>query len=275
MVGMADWAGRVGREWADKADAMDGLIGPVGAVGIAAMGDVTGQRVLDLGCGAGDTSFMLADAGAAVTGLDVSPDLLAVARELDTQSRVEWVLDDASTHSFATPFDALHSRCGAMFFEDPQAAWSHLHSQVKPDGKLVVTCWQPPELNGWVTVPLDAARPILGGALTQLPSIGGPGPFGWSAQDYVEPLLTGAGWRDVEWQAVDHPARISTGNDPDPVERAVLFMMRIGTLASNLRKVDDETRLRVADALRVALAPLVQDGFVQVPTAGWCITARA
>jgi len=275
MTGLSDWTGRVGREWADKADAMDGLLGPVGAAGIAALGDLRGQRVLDLGCGAGDTAFMLADGGAQVTGLDVSPDLLQVARGLDAGNRIDWVLDDAATHVFEAPFDALHSRCGAMFFDDPHNAWTHLRNQMRPDGMLSVTCWRQAALNGWVTVPLQAARPILGDELTRAPSTGGPGPFGWADPQYVGPLLQGAGWRDVTWTPVDSPARISTGSDPDPVERAVAFMTRIGTLASRLRDVDRDTRAQVADALRSALTPLVRDGYVEVPTAGWCITARA
>ena len=275
MSGLEDWTGRVGREWADKADAMDGLLGPVGAAGIDALGDVRGLRVLDLGCGAGDTAFALADAGAQVTGLDVSGDLLAVARGQDTTQRIDWVHDDAARHEFDVPFDALHSRCGAMFFDAPEQAWGHLHAQMKPGGRLSVTCWREAALNGWVTVPLVAARPVLGKDVTRAPSLSGPGPFGWADPEYFAPLLRDAGWQDVQWQPVDRPARIATGNDSDPVVRAVAFVMRIGTLASRLRQVDPDTRARVAAALTEAFSPLVRDGYVEVPTAGWCITAKA
>lgn len=275
MTAKSEWAGRVGQVWAEKADAMDGLLGPVGAAGIAAMGDVAGQRVLDLGSGAGDTSFMLADLGAEVTGLDVSPDLVAAARAQDVAGRVTWILDDAASHVFEASFDALHSRCGAMFFDASAAAWTHLRHQIKPGGTLAVTCWREAALNGWVTVPLLAARPVLGAEATAFPENGGAGPFGWADPDYFAPLLREAGWRDIAWEKVDAPARVATGDDPDPVVRAVQFMMRIGTLASRLRDMDRSTRAEVASALTQALTPLVQDGVVQVPTAGWCITAKA
>jgi len=63
-----EWAGRVGAEWAKQADGLDGLLGPMGDVGIDALGDVSGLRVLDLGCGAGATSLTLSQRGADVVG---------------------------------------------------------------------------------------------------------------------------------------------------------------------------------------------------------------
>ena len=275
MTGRDDWQGRVGAEWAARADAMEGLLGPLGQAGLEALGDVAGERVLDLGCGAGDTALALARAGAEVTGIDVSPDLIALARAADARGRVDWVLADAARHGFAAPFDALHSRCGAMFFDRPEAGWAHLRGQMVPGGRLVVTCWRAAALNGWVTLPLDAARPVLGASLTAYPDAGGAGPFGWADPDQVRALLAAAGWREVALTAVDREAAIGTGDDPDPVERAVLFLMRIGTLASRLRDVDRPVRAKVRAALAEACAPLVEGGAVRVPTAGWVVSARA
>ncbi|QPH53536.1 class I SAM-dependent methyltransferase [Pontivivens ytuae] len=275
MATIEDWKGRVGREWADKADAMEGLLGPIGAEGMAALGSVSGHSVLDLGCGAGDTALALAARGAEVTGVDVSEDLLAVARTQPGAERVTWRLADASSATFEQPFDALHSRCGAMFFDDPAAGWAHLRTQVTPGGQLAVSCWRAASLNGWVTIPLAAARPVLGEEATQAPPAGGAGPFGWADEAYVRDLLTGAGWSDVALTPVDREAAISTGSDPDPVARATAFTLRIGILASRLRERSEEERAAVADALAAAFAPLVREGAVRIPTAGWIVTARA
>ncbi len=273
MTGLADWQGRVGAEWAARADAMEGLLGPVGRAGIDALGDVAGLRVLDLGCGAGDTALDLAERGAEVVGIDVSPDLIALARA--RSEAVEWRLEDAAAARFDPPLDAIHSRCGAMFFDDPVGAWGHLRGQLRPGGRLAVSCWRDASENGWVTVPLQAAGDLLPEDRRALPPAGGAGPFGWAEESHVRDILGQAGWRDIALTPVDREAALGTGDDPDPVARAVAFTTRIGVLAARLRDLPPERRSEVKARLAEAFSPLLRDGAVRVPTAGWVVTAQA
>lgn len=280
MTTKADWQGRVGAEWADKSDALDAFLGPSGDAAMAALGLRAGWRVLDLGCGAGTTSFQLAEAvgpGGAVVGVDVSPDLVAKAQgrlAAHPGAPVTFLLADAAVAPLPGPFDALYSRCGAMFFDDPVAAYIHLRAAMRPGAPLAIACWRPARLNQWATLPLKLAGDLLGEAAAPAPS-GAPGPFAWAEPEIFAPILTGAGWREVAWAEVDGSFAPSAGDDPDPVRRAVAFTLRIGPMASRLRDAPADIRAAVAARLEEGFAPLVSGGAVRLNWAAWVITARA
>lgn len=275
MATGSQWQGRVGQEWADKADALDRLLGPVGETALQALGAIDGKRVLDLGCGAGATSLALAKRGAKVTGLDISEDLLAKAKSRDTNGEVEFVLADASTYQAPAPFEALFSRCGAMFFDDEISAWQHLRTQMAPRTHAAIVVWCPAEENDWARIPLELARPVLGKEATRISPPNGPGPFAWSAPTHFSTVLESAGWSGVHWQEVQRDAVMETGDAEDPVERAVAFAMRIGPLASRLRGIDEATRERVRAELRQGFQGNFQGDKVMVSTSAWLIRAVA
>lgn len=277
MTTKLDWQGRVGAEWADKADALDRLLGPSGDAALAAMAPRAGMRVLDLGCGAGATSFALAAAGAEVWGVDVSADLLARARARQAaradMAGVHFIEADASTWRPEAPLNGLYSRCGAMFFDDPDAAYGHLRSIMTPGAPLAIACWRSPKLNAWASLPMALAGDLVAPKGPSAP--GAPGPFAWADRDAFAPMLARAGWRDVAAAPFDHTAPIGVGDDPDPVARAVRFATRIGPLASRLAGQPPELRDAVKARLRDGFAPLVKDGAVRVAASAWIVTARA
>ena len=275
MATMVEWRGRVGQEWAKKADALDRLLGPTGNAGLQLLKPFSGKRVLDLGCGAGATALAMARAGAQVTGVDISTDLLARAKERDTAAEVQWIEGDAAQVQFAEPFDALYSRCGAMFFEDQIAAWTHLRGQLKPGAKAVVVCWRDASQNEWASVPLAAARPVLGAEKTQLAVSGAPGPFAWADPDRFVPIFENSGWSGLEYQPVDAAVVTEAGEDPDAVERGVAFAMHVGPLASRLANTPPEVREAVRAVLRADLAGRLVQGQVTLRSAAWVISATA
>jgi SAM-dependent methyltransferase len=294
MTGKLEWEGRVGAEWADKADALDRLLGPSGdeaLAALAAQGVGAGARALDLGCGAGATSFALAARvapGGEVWGVDVSPDLLARARARQHERQrerqrerqaeegadaVRFVLADAAVWLAPAPMDALYSRCGAMFFDTPPAAWRHLHAQMAPGAPLAIACWRAPARNEWVSLPMRLADDLV--APAPPPAAGAPGPFAWADDAAVLALLRGAGWRDVRATAYDHRVPIGAGTDPDPIARAVLFACRIGPLASRIAALAPEARAAVRARLAAGFDAHLEDGAVRVPASAWIIEARA
>lgn len=274
MAEIRDWQGKVGQEWARRADALDALIGPVGEAAFATLDGAA--RVLDVGCGAGASAIKLAARGAQVTALDVSEDLLHVARGRDAEFRVTWALADAATFEAMPRVDGVHSRCGVMFFGDPVGAMGHIRRQVNPGGRLSVITWRDAAQNDWTRLPMEAARPVLGGDLTALPAAGGAGPFGWADERAVRALLEQAGWRDVTFTKVDRPAPITSGDVSDGLEGATQFFMRVGALAAQLRSVDRPMREQVAEAVRRTLVSHRRDdGQVWLNTAAWHITASA
>ncbi len=279
MATREEWIGRVGQEWARRGAALEGLLGPAGAAGLAALGARPGERVLDLGCGAGGSTLALAEAvgpEGRVTGIDVSPDLVALARErLAGHAHVELIEGDAQRHAFAARHDALFSRFGAMFFEDPPAAFENLRGALQPGARAVFVAWREVARNQWAAVPMTYAQEGLGAAI----STGGPGPFAWADPAVFRPLLEGAGFRDVRCSTHEFMAEIADGDDPDPVERAVQFMTHVGPLARRLREAPESARREAMEFLRKRLrrhaARHVDDGAVRLLASAWIIEARA
>ncbi len=271
MVDKLDWQGSVGKEWSKRMDGLDLLLGPVGEIGIEALGDIAGKRVLDVGCGAGSTSHTMSGLGATVTGVDVSKDLLTLAKQ---QGGADFILADASSDPLGGPYDAVYSRCGAMFFDDATTGWAHIRSQIVKGGNLVIVCSCAARENGWASIPINAAGSLLGKAPTPAPP-GTPGPFAWANPDFFAPILKQAGWNNLAWRSVGTNAIITTGDDPDPVQRAVQFTLRIGPLARRLEGVSPEKRTEIAHVIAESYQEYLDGDAVCIPTKAWIITGQA
>jgi SAM-dependent methyltransferase len=272
MTDKFDWQGKVGKEWADKATGLDLLLDPVGNAGIAALGDVSGKRILDVGCGSGSTSRTLSSLGAKVTGADISADLLEVAKD---KGGADYLMADASSDPLGGPYDAVYSRCGAMFFDDPVGGWSHIHESAASGAALSIVCWTAAQENGWASIPVNAANVIIGNDKQAKPPTGTPGPFAWANPEYFAPVLERAGWQNLNWKAVEIAAEIATGSDQDPIERAIQFSLRIGPLARRLAGTPPEIRTQVGLVLRETFKDYLDGDAVRVPTKAWVITGNA
>ena len=136
------------------------------------------DHVLDIGCGAGQTTreaARLATEGGAL-GVDVSKDAITRARDL---ARAEGIRNvtfehaDAQVHPFhSLRFDLAISRFGTMFFVDSVAAFANIGRALQPDGRLVMMVWQGHELNEWSL----AIEESLGGS-SYAPASEAPDPF--------------------------------------------------------------------------------------------------
>lgn len=106
-----------------------------------------GDRVLDVGCGSGMYMAELCQRGAWVTGLDISPEMLALARARCATfgEQVEFFQGDAGQLPFADEtFDKVISVTAMEFFSDPARAFSEMHRVLKPGGRMMVAV-----LNSW------------------------------------------------------------------------------------------------------------------------------
>jgi SAM-dependent methyltransferase len=283
MSTVTEWRGALGAKWAEHSRMLDALFQPFAAAALAGLGDVAGRRVLDLGCGAGDSCFALAEMTGpegVVIGLDVSPDLTAMAaaeRARRGASNVALLCSDAAGLRLGQPAEALHSRFGAMFFDRPRDAWARLRANMAPGAPLSVICWRGVKENGWAFLPLAAATPHLPSVAA--PPSGGPGPFAWAKPEAsFLPVLQGAGWRDVAYRAVDAELPVGAGLpgfETDPLEAALAFALSIGPAASRLRGAPARAAAAARAAIREALAATVRDGAARVSGACWLVTARA
>lgn len=269
------WSGKAGEEWAAHVKSTDAMLAPTAEAALAAGAIQAGERVLDIGCGAGGTSLDIArsvGASGGVVGVDVSPQLLSVARARAAEASltIEFVEADAATACFDKPFDAAFSRFGVMFFDEPAPAFANIRQQVKSGGRLAFICWRTIEENAWSTAALAAIQPMLKTPLAR-PDPDAPGPFAFADATKVERILRDAGWRDVTLASWDGQVALGGGGTLD---EAVEFAMKVGPCARLIAELDldmAEARRRVAEQFRTQRQP---NDFM-FPAACWVVTARA
>lgn len=276
MATREDWIGRTGQEWSRHETALERLLGPAGHAGIGALAPRPGERILDLGCGSGASTLALAEAvapGGRVTAVDISPDLIAKARiRLADAALVDVVEADAQHHYFgAGTHDVLFSRFGAMFFDNPAAAFANLHNALQPGARAVFVAWREPVRNQWASVPMTFTTEAVA---PPAPSTG-TGPFAWADPNVFRPLLIEAGFHDIRETPHEFMAEIADGESPDPVHRAVAFMMRIGPFAARLRGADPAAKAEAETFLIQRLGRHLHDGAVRLLASAWIIEARA
>ncbi|MEM7176494.1 MAG: methyltransferase domain-containing protein [Pseudomonadota bacterium] len=277
MAGATEWSGEQGAKWAAAIDPMDRQVAPATQHAMAALAARPGERIIDLGCGGGATSLEIAEAvGAqgAVFGVDISPDLVEIARSRGAQiDHLTFEVADAATHPFQEQgWDAVFSRFGCMFFDEPAEALANLRAGVKADGRAVLTVWAEPKHNPWAMIPARAAAQVLGPAEKVPP--GAPGPFGWATPDIFMPILQDAGWRDIAFEEHEIECPIGPEASTDPVASAIDHAARIGPMARRLEEAPEAIH-QIRPILADALAPMVRDGAVYLPGRIRVISATA
>ncbi len=267
------WKGRVGEKWAALQSRMDAMLAEVTAGLKARAGEVSGLRLLDIGCGSGVTCALWLEGGAEVTGVDVSTPMLAVA-EKRTQGRARLIEADASVWRSAEPFDLVVSQFGVMFFDDPEAAFTNIARNIRPGGRLLFACWRAAGENPWATRPLAAVRELLGTPAPPPPEgPPPPGPFAFADKARIEAVLNGAGFEKIAVTPFDFQVRLAAEGG---VSAAVDLVLQIGPASAALAEAGDAGEAARAAAparLAAVLAPYAADGAVRVPGAVWMVEA--
>ncbi|QEU90671.1 class I SAM-dependent methyltransferase [Streptomyces kanamyceticus] len=162
------WNGPLGHHWAEQQDRYDAMSAALNDRLFEAAAIRNGDRVLDIGCGAGTvtrTAARLAGLGHAV-GVDISAPLLDRARARARDERVRNVAferADAQTHPFPVAgYDVAISRGGVMFFADHAAAFDNIARALIPGGRLVFACPQPAGSGGEEAQALGLLSKLLG-----------------------------------------------------------------------------------------------------------------
>jgi RNA recognition motif-containing protein len=190
------WNSAFAQRWVEFQTDLDACLSSVSDKLIERAALVPGERVVDVGCGAGATTIEVArqvGPGGRVLAIDVSEPMLDVARKrMAGSDQCEFLLSDAQTHAFEQgAFDALLSRFGVMFFDDPVAAFANMSLALRPGGRVVFASWAAVGKNPWFQIPRDAAIAQLGTPEPVPPRA--PGPMAFSETDYVKEILTRAG----------------------------------------------------------------------------------
>jgi ubiquinone/menaquinone biosynthesis C-methylase UbiE len=234
-----------------------------------------GERVLDVGCGFGETTIELGRATGSALGIDCCEPFLAIGRADAAKAGVEgaaFQLADGQTARFEQPFDVCFARFGTMFFTQPAAAMANLRRATRPGGRLLMIVWRRIEDNAPFWMAKQIARRHLPPPADEAPSCG-PGPFSMADADTVGAILAAAKWSDVAFDRIDTDIWIG-----ETVDDAIAFQLAIGPAGEIVRDagaLGEEKRPRIVDDLRAALAPFHGARGVLMPTSSWCVTARA
>ncbi|MBX7081565.1 MAG: methyltransferase domain-containing protein [Nannocystaceae bacterium] len=269
----AFWNEQAGPRWVSADEHVASMLAPCSEVLFARAAIGTGERVLDVGCGAGQTTVELAartGPDGRVVGLDVSAPLLARARARgEGLPHVAFVEADAQVHEFGDArFDAVVSRFGVMFFADPTAAFTRLRDACDRGGRLAFVCWRGLPDNPWFVAPLRAMARHVEPPLP--PEPGAPGPFGLSDDARIAEVLARAGWTRVVIEPID--LSLVVGRDPDDALRVAQL---IGATAAPLAQAEPDARQAALAAMREVYVGAQDRGAVRMAGAIWAVTASA
>jgi len=271
------WNGEAGRRWVEHDAQLERSIGALTPALLARAGDPRAARALDIGCGCGNQTLALArhlGGAALVTGVDISRPMLELARARAAAqggATLDFLLADAATHAFAPgSFELLFSRFGVMFFADPLAAFSNLHTACAPGARLVFCCWQAPALNDWIRLPMQALRRHAEAPAPTDPHA--PGPFAFADSARVSAILEQAGFAGVRCEGFATELCFAEGVDLAEAADALVLAGPVGAL---LAPLDADLRERVMADARDALAPAFRDGGLWLRSALWFVTAHS
>lgn len=259
------WNSAPGQKWAAHQAQLDMLLAGVRDTLIRRSAAASGTRVLDVGCGTGDTTLAFADQvgeRGEVIGVDISDPLLAMARRrADGRAGVGFILADAQTHTFDPGrFDLVASRFGVMFFADPVAAFANLARALRPGGRVILAAWDAVRENPWMSISKTAAVARLGPVAPDPP--GAPGPFAFADAPRVLGILSDAGLLNPTVATEDLFLNVQ-GTAAD----AAALATTIGPVPRIMAEHDgtDADRFAIADATAIAFRPYAGPGLVRVP----------
>ena len=263
------WDGDEGAYWAEHAQYFDRSVAAYHELLLATAAIADSDRVLDIGCGTGQTTRDAARAAAvgSAVGVDLSARMLDYARrqaaeEGVTNASFEQV--DAQIHPFPPEsFDVAISRTGAMFFADLTAAFTNIGRALVPSGRLVLVVWQPLPANEWIR---EISGALAAGRDLPAPPPDAPGPFSLSDPDRVRSIMQAAGFTGVELDGTT--AGMWFGTDADDAHQFV-----IGLMGWMLHGLDDTGRARAIEGLRTTMAAHETSDGVLFGSAAWTITA--
>lgn len=237
-----------------------------------------GDRVLDVGCGFGDTALKLGrivGPKGEVVGIDCCDAFLTAAeadREQAGVDNVRFVRGDAEVALPEGGFDFVFARFGTMFFANPVAGLRNMRKALRPGGRMTHIVWRTSTDNPWLSMAKDVV-------LRFLPPPGddartcGPGPFSMSDEPTVRRMMKIAGYEDITFERVDAPVLVGRN-----VRDAIDFQLAIGPAGEVFREAGEAAEARRPE-IEAALAQAIRaqttssEGIV-MPSSSWVISAR-
>ena len=269
---------RLADVWNQRLDLSENRPDPYSTVALDALPLSDQMRILDIGCGPGVGSIQLAErAGpnARITGIDISPAMIAHARDRVraaimrghiTPTNVTLRAADAAHDDLGADHDVVYSRFGVMFFDEPDKAFTNLANALAPHGRLSFVAWADAADNPWMTVPNEAAAAALGVEIAPADPEA-PGPFSLADREATVALLTATGFTDVRVLEVTQPRHYPHATGRQEIALAI----QTGPVGAAYAQASPDQRSAAVDAIMAALERYRDPG----PTGGWSIPAHA
>jgi SAM-dependent methyltransferase len=237
-----------------------------------------GARVLDVGCGGGDTTLELArlvGADGEAVGVDAASRFVELASQEAKEKGIgaRFVAADAQVDDLGGPYDGIYSRFGVMFFGRPLEAFRNLRRSLRQDGTLCLLTWRRIEDNPVFLLPELAVKSLIDVPEENEDAVAGRGPLSLADADHVSDLLLRAGFSRIAFERRDAP--LLMGMDLD---EAVEFAMAFGPAGALIRRagVDGERqKTALVAALRRVLSEFATPQGVLAPSSAWIVTATA
>jgi SAM-dependent methyltransferase len=271
------WNGPLFDRFVQFRDVVTNGLGAHGEAALATHPPQPGERVLDIGCGFGDTTRRLAElvgrTGSA-TGVDVAPRFIEAARVEAEEAGVENIdfeVADVEVTEFAARFDYAFSRFGTMFFANPVAALRNVRKGLAPGGRLCMVVWRRKLDNDWLHRAENVVKDYLEKPEESDEPTCGPGPFSMAGADTTSDILVNAGFVDIALRRCDIPIQIGRNLD-----EAVEFVMALGPAGEVLRLAgSDAEKIRptIVAALREGLAEFQGADGVSAAASTWIVSA--
>lgn len=235
-----------------------------------------GDKVVDVGCGFGDTAIKLArlvGPTGSVLAIDCCDGFLEFGRRDAKEAginNITFLEEDVQTYPFEPVHDFCFSRFGTQFFENPVAGLRNMRKSLKPGGIMTMIVWRGIKDNPW----LGSAKEVV---LRFLPPPGenaqscGPGPFSMADTGVVTKQLEIAGYKDIAFERID--AKVFVGKD---IDDAVAFQLALGPAGEVYReagKIAEERHEEIAQALKTQLAKYLGPNGVMMDSSSWRVTA--
>jgi len=238
-----------------------------------------GERVLDIGCGFGDSARRIADLvgpDGEVLGVDAAPRFIEAARREAEEAGVRnarFEVADVEAEIPADGFDYAFARFGTMFFANPVAAMRNVRQALVPGGRLCTVVWRRKLDNPWLHKAEVAVEEIVTPDEDSDEPTCGPGPFSMANADTVSDILLNAGFEEIALRR--HDTQMLIGRDLD---EATAYVMALGPAGEAIRLAGEQAeRLReqLTEAVRGVLAEFEAADGVRAQMSSWIISARA
>ena len=267
------WNEKKGEIWVSLESKIDKMLGPLGDQAIKILKPKVGEKIIDIGCGTGSTSQTLSKLvgeSGIITGIDISKPILNFAHKQKENKKIKninFIQADAQNHQFSDlNYDAVFSRFGIMFFEDPISAFKNIKKSLSCNGRLAFVCWSKREDNDWINLSSNVASQFL-----ELPPKANPkepGPFAFEDYFYIEEILTKSGWKNIKIKA--YKQNIVIGKTLD---YAADFLSRMGPMSVPFENANEQTKEKVISALKECYSKYFTAKGVEFHFSSWIVSA--